>query len=35
MHVLPETGHLPMLESPDALARHIEDFCDALSRPDK
>ena len=32
MQVLPGTGHLSMLESPDAVAEHIANFCDALSR---
>lgn len=31
MHVLPGTGHLSMLESPDALTRLIEDFCAPLA----
>ena len=30
MHVLPETGHLSMLESPDAVAAQIAAFCDGL-----
>jgi pimeloyl-ACP methyl ester carboxylesterase len=30
MHVLPGTGHLSMLESPDALAPIIEEFCGSL-----
>ena len=30
MHVLPETGHLSMLEAPDAVASLIEEFCDGL-----
>jgi pimeloyl-ACP methyl ester carboxylesterase len=30
MHVLPGTGHLSMLESPDAVAGLIAEFCDAL-----
>ena len=32
MHVLPGTGHLSMLESPDAVAERISEFCDALNR---
>ena len=32
MRVLPGTGHLSMLESPDAVAALIADFCDGLSR---
>ena len=32
MHVLPGTGHLSMLESPDALTALIEQFCGSLSR---
>lgn len=31
MHVLPGTGHLSMLESPDAVATFIADFCGTLS----
>jgi pimeloyl-ACP methyl ester carboxylesterase len=31
MHVLPDTGHLSMLESPDAVAAHIAAFCHGLS----
>lgn len=30
MHVLPGTGHLSMLESPDALVAQIEQFCNSL-----
>jgi pimeloyl-ACP methyl ester carboxylesterase len=30
MHVLPDTGHLSMLESPDAVAGLIADFCHGL-----
>jgi pimeloyl-ACP methyl ester carboxylesterase len=30
MHVLPDTGHLSMLESPDEVAGLIADFCGAL-----
>jgi pimeloyl-ACP methyl ester carboxylesterase len=30
MHLLPGTGHLSMLESPDALAALIADFCESL-----
>jgi pimeloyl-ACP methyl ester carboxylesterase len=30
MHVLPGTGHLSMLESPDAVAELIADFCETL-----
>jgi pimeloyl-ACP methyl ester carboxylesterase len=32
MHVLPGTGHLSMLESPDAVAGLIAAFCQRLSR---
>jgi pimeloyl-ACP methyl ester carboxylesterase len=32
MRVLPGTGHLSMLESPEAVARLIADFCGNLSR---
>ena len=32
MHVLPGTGHLSMLESPDAVAALIADFCTTLTR---
>jgi pimeloyl-ACP methyl ester carboxylesterase len=31
MHVLPGTGHLSMLESPDAVARLIADFANNLN----
>jgi pimeloyl-ACP methyl ester carboxylesterase len=30
MHELPGTGHLSMLESPDAVALLIQDFCGSL-----
>ena len=30
MHVLPATGHLSMLESPDEVAEFIADFCETL-----
>jgi pimeloyl-ACP methyl ester carboxylesterase len=33
MHVLPGTGHLSMLESPDAVSTLITEFCDALKQP--
>jgi pimeloyl-ACP methyl ester carboxylesterase len=33
MRVLPDTGHLSMLESPDAVAALIADFCAGLSTP--
>jgi pimeloyl-ACP methyl ester carboxylesterase len=33
MHVLPGTGHLSMLESPDALSPLIKQFCRTLSSP--
>jgi pimeloyl-ACP methyl ester carboxylesterase len=32
MHVLPGTGHLSMLEAPDALTALIEPFCASLGR---
>jgi pimeloyl-ACP methyl ester carboxylesterase len=32
MHVLPSTGHLSMLESPDALLPVVEEFCSSLRR---
>jgi pimeloyl-ACP methyl ester carboxylesterase len=31
MHVLPGTGHLSMLESPDAVAGLIADFANHLN----
>lgn len=31
MHVLPGTGHLSMLESPDALVLLVENFCGSLN----
>jgi pimeloyl-ACP methyl ester carboxylesterase len=33
MHILPGTGHLSMLESPDAVAAQIAEFCAVLSHP--
>jgi pimeloyl-ACP methyl ester carboxylesterase len=33
MHVLPGAGHLSMLESPDAVATLIADFCNGLNNP--
>ena len=33
MHVLPATGHLSMLESPDALVPLIGHFCGSLNEP--
>jgi pimeloyl-ACP methyl ester carboxylesterase len=30
MHVLPGTGHLSMLESPDAVSALIAEFCGNL-----
>jgi len=33
MHVLPGTGHLSMLESPDALVPLIEQFCALCAAP--
>lgn len=33
MHVVPDTGHLSMLESPDAVAVLIKQFCDSLTAP--
>lgn len=37
LHVVPGTGHLSMLESPDAVARLISDFADVVgaSRPQR
>jgi pimeloyl-ACP methyl ester carboxylesterase len=32
MHILPSTGHLSMLESPDAVSVLITEFCDCLQR---
>jgi pimeloyl-ACP methyl ester carboxylesterase len=31
MHVLPGTGHLSVLESPDAMVPLIEQFCGSLT----
>jgi pimeloyl-ACP methyl ester carboxylesterase len=31
MHVLPGTGHLSMLESPEAVAALIAEFCRPLA----
>ncbi len=31
LQVLPGTGHLSMLESPEAVATSIAEFCDALA----
>ncbi len=33
LQVLPGTGHLSMLESPQQLARNIAEFADALPMP--
>jgi len=33
MHILPGTGHLSMLESPDAVSALITAFCDGLPHP--
>jgi pimeloyl-ACP methyl ester carboxylesterase len=33
MQVLPDTGHLSMLESTDALIPLIADFCSSISGP--
>jgi pimeloyl-ACP methyl ester carboxylesterase len=33
MHVVPGTGHLSMLESPDALVPLIDEFCTSLKDP--
>jgi len=33
MHILPGTGHLSMLESPDEVSALITEFCDGLPHP--